>query len=431
MPGNPGEKGHEMIGTIDIEVNAANPQKPLRPLTAFAGSPSQVRLRNVPRAIGAWRLTDVRVRLNNPDGTSSVTPCTLTGGVWCATVPGTETPGISVNGFVVEADGDDEHGGRVENYVLGVGDVEILNRENAVTPETQTFKGDPGAPGENGATPVIGENGNWWIGGVDTGKPARGPQGEPGDVPVLSTTFTAQDAGKAADAKAVGDKIADCMTKVTTLKINDEWRFSVAPGLSGGIAIRLEHLDFPLQGIWGIRTEMTIPTGLGTLSKSADVAAATKLTPVYGEWTFDVTIDQVNAALESYNAELVVDSLEVSFVDGTWSLHSNPVGFGGKANGFVADDIDATELYFPYNGYGLDVHATRAIIGYRLGTDENAPILIEADEKTDEETGKTIYELPDPIKSALFSGKGFKQAVKKAGGFQHDENGYYIEVEEA
>ena len=235
----------------------------------------------------------------------------------------------------------------------------------------------------------------------------------------------------AADAKAVGDKIADCMTKVTTLKINDEWRFSLATGLSGGIAIRLEHLDFPLQGIWGIRTEMTIPTGLGTLSKSADVAAATKLTPVYGEWTFDVTIDQVNAALESYNAELVVDSLEVSFVDGTWSLHSNPVGFGGKANGFVADDIDATELYFPYNGYGLDVHATRAIIGYRLGTDENAPILIEADEKTDEETGKTIYELPDPIKSALFSGKGFKQAVKKAGGFQHDENGYYIEVEEA
>ena len=136
MPGNPGEKGQEMIGTIDIEVNAANPQKPLRPLTAFASSPSQVRLRNVPRAIGAWKLTDVRVRANNPDGTSSVTPCTLTGGVWCATVPGTDTPGISVNGFVVEADGDDEHGSRVEGYVLGCGDVEIMNRENAVTPET-------------------------------------------------------------------------------------------------------------------------------------------------------------------------------------------------------------------------------------------------------------------------------------------------------
>lgn len=75
----------------------------------------------------------------------------------------------------------------------------------------------------------------------------------------------------AADAKAVGDKIADCMTKVTTLKINDEWRFSVGPGISGEMAIRLEHLEFPSQGIWGIYTAMTIPTGLGTLAKFADV----------------------------------------------------------------------------------------------------------------------------------------------------------------
>lgn len=35
-------------------------------------------------------------------------------------------------------------------------------------------EGVDGVNGENGETPEIGENENWWIGGVDTGKPSRG-----------------------------------------------------------------------------------------------------------------------------------------------------------------------------------------------------------------------------------------------------------------
>ena len=34
-----------------------------------------------------------------------------------------------------------------------------------------------GAEGKNGNTPYIGENSNWWIAGVDTGKPAIGTPG--------------------------------------------------------------------------------------------------------------------------------------------------------------------------------------------------------------------------------------------------------------
>ena len=41
-------------------------------------------------------------------------------------------------------------------------------------------KGQDGKPGDDGATPVIGENGNWWIDGVDTGVPAKGQDGQPG-----------------------------------------------------------------------------------------------------------------------------------------------------------------------------------------------------------------------------------------------------------
>ena len=44
----------------------------------------------------------------------------------------------------------------------------------------QGIKGDKGDPGEDGDTPTIGANGNWWIGGVDTGIPATGSDGADG-----------------------------------------------------------------------------------------------------------------------------------------------------------------------------------------------------------------------------------------------------------
>ena len=40
------------------------------------------------------------------------------------------------------------------------------------------LKGDKGA---DGITPHIGENGNWYLGDTDTGKPSRGEKGDKGD----------------------------------------------------------------------------------------------------------------------------------------------------------------------------------------------------------------------------------------------------------
>lgn len=34
--------------------------------------------------------------------------------------------------------------------------------------------------GRDGSTPYVGDNGNWWVGGEDTGKPSQGKDGEPG-----------------------------------------------------------------------------------------------------------------------------------------------------------------------------------------------------------------------------------------------------------
>lgn len=40
--------------------------------------------------------------------------------------------------------------------------------------------GKPGDAGTDGITPHIGDNGNWYIGSTDTGKPSRGATGTPG-----------------------------------------------------------------------------------------------------------------------------------------------------------------------------------------------------------------------------------------------------------
>lgn len=48
-------------------------------------------------------------------------------------------------------------------------------------------KGDKGDPGENGITPTIGSNGNWYLGDTNTGKPSRGETGPKGDTGTAAT----------------------------------------------------------------------------------------------------------------------------------------------------------------------------------------------------------------------------------------------------
>ena len=62
-----------------------------------------------------------------------------------------------------------------------------------------------GLRGESGETPHIGENGNWFIGDIDTGVPARGEGG--GSSVEADETLTV--AGAAADAKVVGERFAE------------------------------------------------------------------------------------------------------------------------------------------------------------------------------------------------------------------------------
>ena len=56
--------------------------------------------------------------------------------------------------------------------------------------------GEDGTDGEDGQTPFIGENGNWWIGSVDTGIPAKGENGTDGKDGISITNVDINDAGE-------------------------------------------------------------------------------------------------------------------------------------------------------------------------------------------------------------------------------------------
>ena len=73
------------------------------------------------------------------------------------------------------------------NADIAVGDsvaikntLDLYVKGNSFFEKVGTLKGENGADGQDGATPEIGENGNWWIVDKDTGKPSRGATGATG-----------------------------------------------------------------------------------------------------------------------------------------------------------------------------------------------------------------------------------------------------------
>lgn len=68
--------------------------------------------------------------------------------------------------------------------------------------------GQTGSTGQNGVTPTIGENGNWFIGDTDTGKPSRGEQGNP---------------GASGQGVSAGGTAGQILSKVDGTDYNTEW----------------------------------------------------------------------------------------------------------------------------------------------------------------------------------------------------------------
>lgn len=127
-----------MISSIEITCNAAHPEMPLTPFVAFKTSPSSVRVMGVPKRIGNWVIDSVFLKVLYPDNSYSTRTCVRNGNVWVGTLDGTDTTGTVANGFMIGANGVDENGDEVSGYILGVGDVKILDADGSFHPDVQS-----------------------------------------------------------------------------------------------------------------------------------------------------------------------------------------------------------------------------------------------------------------------------------------------------
>lgn len=128
-----------MISQINIAVNAAKPKFPLPPMVAFNGSPSSVRISGIPKTIGEWNISTVKVVVSYPTNVTLEKQATFVDGLWIATVDGSQMNGVVKNGFQIIADGEDEIGNPVTGYVLGVGDVVVLERDKGIEKLVQKY----------------------------------------------------------------------------------------------------------------------------------------------------------------------------------------------------------------------------------------------------------------------------------------------------
>ena len=123
-----------MITTQEVKVQVQNPSMPLNPFTAFKGSPSSIRVLEVPKKIGLWNITSVQIQVTYPDSHIVSKDCVRTGNVWVGTLEGTSSVGQVCKGYQITASGVDEDGNEVSGYVLGAGDVVIIELDGSIYP---------------------------------------------------------------------------------------------------------------------------------------------------------------------------------------------------------------------------------------------------------------------------------------------------------
>ena len=118
------------------------------------------------------------------DGHSPVVTATKSGKTTTISVDGaaiaTVEDGADGKPGAAGADGVTPHIGDNGNWYVGSTDTGKPSRGATGAPGKDGADGKPGAAGADGITPHIGDNGNWYLGSTDTGKPSRGATGAPG-----------------------------------------------------------------------------------------------------------------------------------------------------------------------------------------------------------------------------------------------------------
>ena len=172
------ENGNWIINGTDTGVAAVGPQGPQGP----QGPAGQNGLTPYIGPNGHWWIgeTDTGVQARGMDGEDGYIPLIGENGNWWIGGTDTGVPAQGQSGRGIQSIEKTDSQGLIDVYTITYTDG--TTSTFFVTNGADGSAQGQGIPGQDGHTPVItiGENGNWFVDGVDTGTHAQGPQGQNG-----------------------------------------------------------------------------------------------------------------------------------------------------------------------------------------------------------------------------------------------------------
>ena len=263
-----------------------------------------------------------------------------------------------------------------------------------------------GASGQNGQTPVIGDNGNWWIGNVDTGKPARGEKGEMAQAPEVyigangNWIINGVDTNVPATGKDGVDG-RDGVAPKLTIAPNGNWAINGvdtgmpsrgAQGAAGvnGIASDvkvgpngnwfIDGVDTgkPSQGQNGGSNEVSISDAgtwiIGGVDTGKPVKGIDGTSPIVtigdnGNWhIYGIDTNQPSRGPKGNSIPAVIPTVESDPATGNWIINSERTTFRARAKDGTSPAIGISP-----NGYW--VIGGQETTHYALGLDGKTPVL--------------------------------------------------------
>lgn len=157
----------------------------------------------------------------------------------------------------------------------------------------QGAKGADGVDGIDGVTPVIGANGNWYLGETDTGKPARGEKGDKGEPGADGAKGDPGETGPQGPAGAAPVKGTDYFTEADKQEL--------AAAAAAQVSVPVSSVDGQTGAVSLAGTYATPADLTARLNRSTDVHAADTAYTTYmarGEALFaQETTPTVNGAI--------------------------------------------------------------------------------------------------------------------------------------
>lgn len=205
------------------------------------------------------------------------------GSTWTNLIAVADLKGADGKPGAAGADGVTPHIGDNGNWYVGSTDTGKPSRGATGAPGKDGADGKPGATGADGITPHIEDNGNWYIGDDDTGKPSRGEQGPGAEVfyidlagkypsytcPVaMADIKAAYEAGKELKCRFAMGMYTAVLPLFLPMPSSNTWLFSGAGALSA--------MGFPAQTMTIAIVNGTVQASDTRLASMDDIPTALK-----------------------------------------------------------------------------------------------------------------------------------------------------------